>query len=195
MSSPIHLTPPSHQRINLFTLFSQFITPSKRICLTFCRLSAKPSRDSLPNGEKGQKKREIVKEREEEELLIHEWKLEGEKKEDNVPPVWIKPGFPARGTETTQERGEKGRRRRSSERKGQRGWRGRRQSFVHSRTVHLPLTERIKGIRSFRGLNAPSSSLLIVPSPSSNSRALSSSSPLLFYFPGGCGFCLRASNT
>ena len=109
------------------------------------------------------------------ELLIHEWKLGGGKKEDDVPPVdEDKTGFPGRGNRDNA-RGEKGRRRRrSSERKGQRGRRGRRQSFVHSRTVHLPLTERIKGIRPFRGLNAASSSLRPFPI----SRALSFSSPI-----------------
>lgn len=85
-----------------------------------------------------------------------------------------KTGFPGRGNRDNA-RGEKGRRRkRSSERKGQRGRRGRRQSFVHSRTVHLPLTERIKGIRPFRELNAASSSLRPFPI----SRALSFSSPI-----------------
>lgn len=65
--------------------------------------------------------------------MIHEWKLGGEKKEDDVPPVDVdKTGFPGRGNrDDARARGEKGgagrtrrRRRRSSERKGQRDGEG-----------------------------------------------------------------------
>ena len=62
--------------------------------------------------------------------MIHEWKLGGEKKEDDVPPVDVdKTGFPGRGNrDDARARGEKGggrtRRRRSSKRKRQRDGEG-----------------------------------------------------------------------